>query len=182
MKLNLSILTLLCVIFVTSCDSDDPEIPNEEELITTVTVTFTPNDTKEETVEVIYEDLDGDGGVVATITSGTLVSNMEYSTSIELLNEQESPADDITEEVEEESDEHQFFFVIEDTLDATFSYDDEDSDGNPVGLSTTWVTGEASNGTITVILRHEPTKPNDGTPSDAGGESDIEIEFEFTIE
>lgn len=181
MKLNFSIFALVCIIFVTSCDSDDPDIANEEELITTVTLTLTPNDTKEETVEVTYEDLDGDGGTEATITTGTLVSDMQYDVSIELLNELESPAEDITAEVEEEADDHQFFFVIEEDLDLTYSYNDEDSDGNPIGLSTSWVTGNASSGAVTVILRHEPTKPNDGL-SDAGGETDIEIDFEFTIE
>lgn len=105
---------------------------------------------------------------------------MEYAANVELLNELESPVEDITAEVEEEADEHQFFYVIADGLNLTFSYDDEDSDSNPIGLSTTWFNGEPSS--VTVILRHEPTKPNNGTPADAGGESDIEVNFNFTIE
>jgi len=45
-KLNqlLFAFTLVGLFTVVSCDNDDPEPVNEEELITTVEVTFTPTD------------------------------------------------------------------------------------------------------------------------------------------
>ena len=58
---------------------------------------------------------------------------------------------------------------------------DTDGDGNPVGLSFDLVTNTAGAGTLTVTLRHEPTKPNDGTLTGAGGETDIAQTFSLTI-
>ena len=107
MKNNLFVLLYALTLLVTSCDDDDPIIPNEEELITTVTLTLTPNDIKESVVKFTYEDLDGEGGNPATITNGTLVAGMSYTGSIQLLNELESPAEDITEEVAEEEQEEE---------------------------------------------------------------------------
>ena len=58
-----------------------------------------------------------------------------------------------------------------------------DGDGNPLGLATSVVAGGATgSGTLTVTLRHEPKKPNDGTLTDAGGETDIEVAFPITIQ
>lgn len=73
MKFHLSFFVFAYLLCFTSCDSDNPFIPNEEEVITTVVLTFTPSDVKEETVEFTYTDLDGDGGDTVTITNGTLV-------------------------------------------------------------------------------------------------------------
>jgi hypothetical protein len=38
-----------------------------------------------------------------------------------------------------------------------------------------------SSGTLTVTLRHEPTKPNTGL-GDAGGETDIAATFNVTVQ
>ncbi len=45
----------------------------------------------------------------------------------------------------------------------------------------TLTTGVAGTGTLTFTLRHEPTKPNTGL-SDAGGETDITVTFDVTIQ
>jgi len=52
-------------LLITSC-KDDPEPPNEEEIITTVMYTLTP-DGGGTSVTMSFEDLDGDGGNAATI-------------------------------------------------------------------------------------------------------------------
>ncbi|MBU2948420.1 type 1 periplasmic binding fold superfamily protein [Zobellia uliginosa] len=179
-----SALVLAGSLFVACSDDDDstPEIVNEEEIITTVTVTLSPEDDGTD-VTLQLQDLDGDGsGEQVYTVSGSLVANMVYDGSIVLLNETESPAEDITEEVEEESDEHQFFYTVESGLDLTTEYANFDGDGNPLGTEFTLTTGEASSGTLTFTLRHEPTKPNDGTLADAGGETDVEAMFSVEIE
>jgi len=66
-------------------------------------------------------------------------------------------------------------------LDVTTEYDDEDENGNPVGLSFTLTTGAASSGSLTFTLRHEPTKPNDGLEN-AGGSTDIEKSFDLVVQ
>jgi hypothetical protein len=183
MKKLIYVLPLLTMsLLFTGCSDDDPtpEPVNEEELITTLTVRLTDGDGALTTFK--YVDLDGEGGDEAVVTvSGNLTANTTYSGEIELLNETESPAEDITEEVEEEADEHQFFYAASEGLNVTTTYDDEDGDGNPIGILFTLATGEASSGTFTFTLRHEPTKPNTGIDN-AGGETDIEVTFDVTVQ
>lgn len=171
-------LTIAC-----SSDDDNSSIPtpiNEEEIITTVTVTLTPEGGGTEII-LQKQDLDGDGPNAPTVdVSGDLVAGTTYNAVIELLNETENPAENITEEVEEESDEHQFFFTIGGDLDVTTTYTSFDSNGNPLGTEFTLEAGVASSGTLTFTLRHEPTKPNTGI-SDAGGETDVEASFSLNI-
>lgn len=180
MKTLLLPLLLLAVIF-SACEKEDPVIPNEEELITTLIYRLEPLSAGGDVVELKFQDLDGDGGDAPIITTSPLKANTTYQGSITLLNELDTPPDNITEEVEEEGLEHQIFYVI-DELKLGVEYMDSDLDGNPVGLITSLTTSDATSASLKIILRHEPKKPNDGTPEDAGGETDIEVAFDITIE
>jgi len=166
-----------------SCSDDDngPEPVNEEEVITTMTVTLVP-DGGGDTITLQTQDLDGDGPNAPVVTvSGNLLANTTYGGAIVLLNETETPPENVTEEIEEEDDEHQFFFITTGSI-ASVDYGDEDDDGNPIGLVFALTTGDAGAATIAVTLRHEPKKPNDGTLADAGGETDITETFNLTVE
>ncbi len=178
-----SIIALSSLLFIACSDDDDaPEPVNEEEVITTMTITLSPQGGGTN-ITLQTRDLDGDGPDPPDVTvSGDLAANTTYDGSIELLNETETPAEDITEEVEEEDDEHQFFFDIGGGLDATTDYANFDGDGNPLGTEFTLTAADASSGNITITLRHEPNKPNDGTLADAGGETDIAQTFDLTIQ
>tara|TARA_B100001287_G_scaffold195160_1_gene165116 strand:- start:191 stop:739 length:549 start_codon:yes stop_codon:yes gene_type:complete len=182
MKKQILLLPILMLVFMFTSCTDDSDPVNEEEVITTMTVTLTP-DNGGTNVVLETRDLDGDTGEdpVVTVTGGPLTSGTIYSGSIVLLNETEDPAENVTEEIEEEDDEHQFFFVVGSGLDVTTSYNDEDDNGNPVGLSFTLTAGSASSGDFTVTLRHAPTKPNTGI-NDAGGETDIEETFPIIVQ
>lgn len=166
-----------------SCSSDDDSTPEpvlEEEVITTMTITLTADGQADVILQT--QDLDGDGPDLPVVTvSGDLSENTMYSGSIVLLNETEDPAENITEEIEEEALEHQFFYTIGNGLDAEADYNDADSDGNPIGLDFVLSTNSVSSGSITFTLRHEPTKPNMGI-EDAGGETDIEATFDIAIQ
>lgn len=184
MKSKLTFILSLAIAFFLffSCDPDDPVIPPEPELITTLNYTLTPS-SGGDAITLSFQDLDGDGGDAPSITEGTLAANTSYSGSIELLNESETPTENITEEIKEEDEDHQFFF--QSSL-VTVSYNDEDSDGNPIGLSSTLTTSAAGSGNLTIILRHEPNKSasgvSDGEIANAGGESDIEVTFAIDVE
>ncbi len=177
---NISILAILSIGFF-SCDQDDPIIPNEDELITTVIYTLTPVGGGDAVI-FSFTDLDGDGSTPPTIVNGMLSVNTSYTGAISLLNETENPAEDIGEEVENEATDHQFFFIPQATLDATISYADEDANGNPLGLSTTLETGDISSGELVITLKHLPKKPNNGTLADAGGVTDVQVIFTVTIQ
>lgn len=164
-----------------SNDDDAPEPVNEEETITTMTVTLVPQGGGA-TITLRSQDLDGDGPNAPVITvSGNLAANSTYDGSIVLLDETATPAENITEEVEEEAEEHQFIYVVSGSITGV-AYTDQDGNGNPVGLSFELSTGDAGNGTLGVTLRHEPAKPNDGTLAGAGGETDIAQTFSVTVE
>ena len=181
MKFLSTVIFASALIF--SCSSDDDSTPEpvlEEEVITTMTITLTADGQADVILQT--QDLDGDGPNLPVVTvSGDLSENTMYSGSIVLLNETEDPAENITEEIEEEALEHQFFYTIGNGLNAETDYNDADSDGNPIGLDFVLSTNSVSSGSITFTLRHEPTKPNMGI-EDAGGETDIEATFDIAIQ
>ena len=176
------LLALVAVFTLVSCSDDDPEAIVEEEIITSIEITLTPGELPgAQTITLESRDLDGDGPNAPVVeVSGPLAANTVYTGSIRLLNELESPVEDMTIEIEELDEEHQLFYVLS-GANATVAYTDSDSDGNPVGLAFTLTTGAASSGTLTVILRHEPKKPNTGA-ADAGGDTDIEQSFSIVIQ
>ena len=176
----LALLFISALVFTGCSDDETPDEVVEEEVITTMTITLTA--TGQTDVVLRTQDLDGDGPNAPVLTvSGPFAANTTYTGSIVLLNETESPAENITEEIEEEDEEHQFFFVAT-GVNATFAYTDSDENGNPVGLNFTLTTTDASTGSLTFTLKHEPSKPNNGTATDAGGETDIETTFNVTVQ
>ncbi len=183
-KQLLKIAFLGLVISFTSCiDDDAPILINEEELITTVEYTLTNNADPSNTVVYKRVDPDGDGGSQPPVntTVGTLRANATYSGSVRFLNETESPAEDITVEVMEESLEHEVFYTAP-VAGVQIARLDLDIAGNPLGLRTTFTTGAAATGNLTIVLRHEPTKPNNGTITDAGGETDAQATFQISVQ
>lgn len=166
-----------------ACEKDEPTIPNEEEVITTMRLYLTPT-TGGNPIVFEFKDLDGDGGNAPTITSDTLATNSTYSGVIELLNETETPADTITLEILAEDTDHQFFFVS--TVSGTSaSYNDLDGNNQPIGQQFTLTTGSMGYGQFTVTLRHEPDKSAQGVSggdiTNAGGETDIEVSFDLHV-
>ncbi len=175
-----SMYALLAIAMLGCSDDDTPDVINEEEVITTVILTLTPDSGDQ--VVLTTQDLDGDGpDEPVTIITGSFNENTQYQGAVRFLNETETPAEEITTEVIEEADEHQVFYTVSSGLNITTTYQDADSNGNPLGVSITLETGAASAGNLTVTLRHEPVKPNDGLDS-AGGETDITTTFDVTIE
>ena len=180
-----TLFVISSIFLFTACNDDDTtEVPNEEEVITTLIYTLTPNGGGNPAV-FTFRDLDGDGGNAPTITNGTLTANTTYTGSLTLSNETETPAEDITTEIAEEDDEHQFFFSTTVT-GLSVAYADMDDNGNPIGLATTLVTGDAGTGNMTVTLLHEPDKNaagvSGGSIDNAGGETDISVTFDVNVE
>lgn len=178
------VLAVFIAIFFTACKKDDPIIPNEEELISTLKYTLTSID-GEENIVLTFQDLDGDGGSEPIIIGGTLFANQSYTGTLALLNEVESPIVSISDEVAEEAEEHQFFFQT-DLTDVVISYADQDSQGDPIGLKTVLTTGGVASGSLTIILRHELDKTaagvSNGDITNAGGETDIEVTFPIDVQ
>jgi hypothetical protein len=168
----------------TSCSSDDDGggAENDEELITTVVLTLTNTANTMDVVTLTFTDIDGEGGndPVYSPAVGALSANTTYTGHIQLWNATETPAEDINEEIEAEAEEHEFFYTS--NANITITKTDTDSNNNPLGIETTVVTGAASTCNITVILKHEPTKPNDNTAVGAGGSTDVEVSYSVNIQ
>ncbi len=183
MKNSIQILAAVALLSIASCsDDDDVTIINEEELITTVELELTNQADATNVALFKSVDSDGDGPNAPVITiTGTVNANATYDGTVRFLNESIAPSENITEEVIEEADEHEVFYIS--TLsDVSIAKIDVDSNGNPLGVQTTFQTGAVGTGVLNVVLRHEPTKPNDNTLSGAGGESDVEVAFTFEVE
>lgn len=179
--INFLSLLLVCSIFF-ACSDDDVAAINEEELITTVELTLINTNDMMNVVVYRFADNDGDGPNAPVLSStGNLMSNSSYTGSVQFLNESISPSEDITAEVIEEADEHEVFYISS-IADMAIVKDDVDNNNNPLGIMTSVQTGAVSTGTLTVVLRHEPMKPNDGTLLSAGGETDVEVVFDLAIQ
>ena len=178
---NISFYALLSIAMI-GCSDDDsaPEVINDEELITTVILTLTPDSGDQVVLTTV--DLDGDGpDEPVTTVVGNFSENTIYDGTVAFLDESGEEVDDITQEVIEEADEHQVFYTISEGLNIQTTYEDQDTQGNHLGVQITLSTGAASEGSLTVTLRHEPVKPNDGLES-AGGETDISTSFDVSIQ
>ncbi len=180
-----SFFLLTFIIFtISSCKKTEPKIPEEEEVITTLTYTLT-DDSTGNTVVFNFQDLDGDGGIDPIKTSGSLVANSSYSGALFLQNEAEDSTIDISAEVLDEATDHQFFYHSH-MANVSIDYNDSDANGKPIGLQTKVTTGDASTGHLTITLRHQPDKTatdvEAGDVTNAGGETDIEVQFDVVIE
>ena len=169
-------------------DAEAPECENEEEVIDRVTLTFTPVEGGEQLTAVAF-DPDGPGPMDLAVEPFNLIQNTTYEMAITVENTLEG--EDITEEIAEEDEEHQFFFAWTgdifsdpmgdgniDTAADPVNYNDMDDNGLPVGLSTNWTTNVAmSAGTFRVVLKHQPDIKSANSTSEDGG-TDIDITWE----
>jgi hypothetical protein len=167
-----------------SCSKDDVKPVNEEEVITTVIMTLTSSTGN---ITLTSRDLDGDGPNAPVITaSGNLKANTTYIGTMSFLNELESPSIDITDEIVEEGVDHQIFYQALPAALGQFTYTDADANAKPIGVTFILQTGEASQGTFTVTLRHVPNKNAPGVANgqiaNAGGETDALISYPIVIE
>ncbi len=171
--------------------ANDPEAPpceNEEEIITDVTLTFTPVNGGDPIV-ARAQDPDGEGPLDLEILDDiNLGESTEYTLSVDLRNEIEGES--ITEEIMEEDDEHMFFFAWTDGIfsdpmgdgnvdnrDDPVNYNDFDENNLPVGLSTTWTTSDLmADGTFRIILKHQPDIKSGASTVDDGG-TDLDLTF-----
>lgn len=159
---------LLSALVLPSCKPDDPDEGEEE--ITTMTLDIVNSGTG---VSQTVTFRDGQ-----SVPSIQLAPNATFVVTLSFLNENVTPAENITLEVQEEADEHLVCFTLGGNVNMTVARNDKDPNGLDLGLVSTWTTGAASDGNITVELRHQPGV-KDGSCSP--GESDVEVNFPLSI-
>lgn len=173
-KITYLFILLPFLISINSCKNEEtPDPVNEEELITSVVLSF-ENNADLSISTFAFRDIDGPGGDAPSEFDTIRLNNGYYHLTVSILNESVSPALDLTAEIDEESTDHQLFYTV-DGADITFDYNDTDANGLPIGLDMNVVVGPTSStGTVTVVLKHQPGI-KDGSIST--GESDVEVTF-----
>ena len=195
------IALLFAAVAIVSCKNDDDAVPEEEnevEVITTVSVVFTNTADPTDIVTATAVDPDGEGAQELQVADEiTLSPDADYTLSFIILNALD-PADieDIAEEIEEEDDEHQIFFSWTansfadptgngniDTASDPVNYNDQDDNGNPVGLSTDWTTGADTftGRTFRVRLQHQPDIKTNSTGAQ-DGDTDFDLTFTLNVQ
>ena len=185
-KLPTYILAMGLAAFGVACGGEDDTMTTDTEVITTVNVTLT--DSSNNTITGSFMDLDGDGGDPGmTMDLDGLVMGTTYTMTIQLLDETDSSdIEDITEEIQEEDDEHQFFFV---TTGNVISVNITDTDANnlPVGLESEVTADAMGPGTLQIVLKHLPplgdgTIQKTGTNTINDGDTDIDLTLNVTVQ
>ncbi len=200
LKFAFALFVSVGVLSLQSCE-DDPEPENIPEIVTKATLRFAPAaGSTGSVVTVTATDPDRDGPQDLRVDGPiNLVRGTSYTLTISLINELVSPDDDdynITKEVEEEADEHMFFFSwtnnvfsnpsgngnIDNRTDPV-NYNDRDSKGQPLGISTNWTTATGTSalaGKFKVVLKHQP-EIKSATSRSTDGETDVEVEFDLNV-
>jgi hypothetical protein len=188
------LLPLLILVGACSDVKDhDHDHDHNHGLTTALVLTFEPSGGGD-ALEFVWSDPD----VVLSDAS-------DYTLELTVLNELEDPVEDVTVEIEEESDVHQFFFTgsgvdgpaTGDNPSALISHDyaDEDTNGLPFGLRSDISTLALGSAELTVTLRHMPPEGDEdvkvaglaeavaeGGFAAIGGDNDIQITFPLTVE
>ena len=194
-KLNYLLYAVLTLFIFTACEEDEaaPEEENEVEVFTDVKLVFTPTGGGT-AVEAAAQDPDGAGVQELQVLGAiNLAANTSYTLTMVIENCLESPCELMNEEIEEEDDEHQFFFAFTndaftspagngniDSASDPINYNDSDGNGNSLGLITSWTTGSASTGTFTVQLQHQPDVKT-ATSGSTDGDTDFALTFNLNI-
>jgi hypothetical protein len=184
-NLKLMAIAAFVIASLSACSNDTDGLVNEEEVITTVTATFTPAGGGS-AITLTSRDLDGDGPDAPVVTaSGSFTVGIAYNGTVTFLNELTSPADNITDEILEEGKDHQVFFQQQGL--GTFGVTDADANGQPIGLSFVYTAPTAPvTGTLTLTLRHLPNKSGTdvalGDITNAGGSTDAEVTYPVVIQ
>ena len=185
MKTNTKISLIAFMAFslaITSCKKDKKELPkvDEGELITTIKLEFTNTGNPADVKTFIWRDIDGQGGEEPLIDEIKLLPNTNYKMIVAaVLNETTTPAENITEEIEEENYEHLFVYKPNPADALAITITDKDIKNLPVGLKADVRTGAAKTGILNVILRHQVGTKN-GT--EAPGSSDFDITYKVKIQ
>ena len=195
-KLNILLYSLLSLVIFTACEDDDvvPEEEEEMEVITDVTLVFTSD--AGAVVTASAQDPDGEGvQELVVLDEIQLQAGTNYTLTFDIMNNLETPGEDIGDEIAEEDDEHQIFFAwtegafsnptgngnIDNASDPV-NYNDADGNGNPLGLNTSWTAGDPTTAaSFTVRLQHQPDVKT-ATSGANDGDTDFELQFRLTIE
>jgi len=177
LSLILSLIVFGFLATIQSCKPDDHN-HDEHDAITKVQLVFMDTLTNIAYGTYTWEDADGIGGnppsVIDTIK---LAAAKTYKVNVMVYAKHENHLDNITADILAEGEDHLFVFKnITANLNVVIT--DRDSKSLPIGLESLWTTGTTSDGTINIVLRHQPGV-KDGT--ETPGDTDIDITYPVQV-
>lgn len=181
---------IFLAVFGAACDSNEPdEDGGEGELITHVTMTLVSQSSSATTTATAEFD---EAGVLQSVDTLTIAPGETYTGSIEFRDE--INGEDITEEVEEEDDFHQVFFLPlgVGASRITFTVTDQDGNGDPLGLAYTVTDTGTTEGDFSVRVRLRHYEDGANLPDDKANddglaeipdvvENDVDVTFPLFI-
>ncbi len=178
----LAILAASALVGGCSESAHGPDDHGDHDVITTVTFTLKPTNVAGDSLVYVWEDIDGVGGNNPNrIDTMRLAAGVLYACTVKLENRSVNPVKDVSAEIAEDKDEHQFLYTISDWQGA-ITVLDRDSRDLPVGLVfnlQSTITADAVPGTFGMRLFHydNATDKVAGVPGD---ETDISIQLPVT--
>lgn len=183
MKAVLKLFSVVVVfaVAISSCKKENAEEEtNDNELITTVLLSIKQAGAASGS-EYTWKDVDGAGGQDPEIDTIILVPNKAYDVQVGVLDESGGTPVSLTSEILEEADAHRFYFTSSPGLGITASGFDKDDNNVSVGLNCTWETKAASDGSITITLRHYPNGSKEETDPVNSSKSTTDAEVVFPV-
>jgi hypothetical protein len=167
-----------------SCKREPDVLPTDDnELITTVELVFTDAATISRSFK--FRDLDGDSRTAPeAFDTLKLARNTEYRVEIRIGDESKGSLEDITGDIEDESDVHLFVYRPIPASLLAVQITDLDKYALPVGLKATVKTQYIpGSGFLQVLLKHQP--PLNGkkvkTGDENAGSTDLDLSFPLVI-
>ena len=176
---------------------------HDHEVMTTVKLVFVPSTDGAEDLVFTWADAENDGSPV--VDDIVLENGVDYAVNVEIWNEMEDPAEEVTPELLDEDDEHQTFFTgsavegpatgANEGALVTHAYADSDRNGLPIGLANEISAVATGSGELIFTLRHMPPESGnavkveglaedvaEGGFSAIGGANDIQVTYSLTVE
>lgn len=125
---------------------------------------------------------DPDGGDTGNASGDDIIipaGTTNLQANMLVYDETKTPVADVTEEIMSENAVHLFTYQLSGTAISAVDYADQDDNGKHFGLKTAWTIG-SGNGSVEIVLHHQPTNKDDLT--NPGGEIDFDVTFPVTIQ
>ncbi len=180
------------LIFLVSCSKDDPEEEHDHEEFSHIEFRIKTGNTEqkltwaaeEEDHDEDHDDHDHEShGEFEGDDTIKLKNGTKSEVSISIWNRHDGENENVTEEIKEEVDVHQFFYEFSPDIVKIepSSSDLKDSDGINLLLFTDWTPSSTGSGKVEITLIHEPSNKR-ATREQAGGDADFEITIDFIVE
>ena len=166
---NTLILLMLSALFLMGCSKKNEDSTlvdtNPIEFITTMVITFVPEGGGD---TIIFSSYDSDGWNGTNSygegpnTSASFAPNTSYIASIQLLNENETPVLNLTQEIINEGVEHQFIYSDAEPTIIIEYLPPFDTNNRPIGVNFKLTTGNMGCSQLLIKLLHQPPKDQPG--------------------